>query len=82
MPSNEWGWNEILLNGLSHRVDVLSWQLGGDSSTKPPEVWLPPFIPKPKKKPMVKDSVAMGVNDLRAFLNKPRVSDKVKTNEQ
>ena len=43
---------------------------------------MPEFMREKKKdhaKP--KESVAMEVDDIKAFLAKPRVSDKVKTNE-
>lgn len=80
-PSNEWGWEETLLNGVSHRLDIIAWQLSGDSSKPVPEVWLPSFIPKPKNTPVASDSVSMDITDLQAFLNKPRKSDIVKPNE-
>lgn len=81
-PSNEWGWNEILLSNLWHQTRVLSWQLGGDKKTPYPEPILPDFIkpPKPKSKEM-KDAVAMDINDLKAFLSKPRQNATVESNE-
>lgn len=83
-PSNEWGWKELLLNNIWNQTRTLSWQLGSDGKSAPPEPFLPSFMPKPSKpkSEASKDTVAMDVADIRAFLNKPRSNVKVETNEQ
>lgn len=37
--------------------------------------------PKPKKTAEMKDTVSMGLDDLKAFLSKPRQSATVESNE-
>jgi hypothetical protein len=82
-PSNEWGWQELLLNNLLHSVNILSWQLSGDPKVPMPEQWWPDFIPKPKpkKSEAMKDAVTMDIDDLKAFLSKPRQNATVESNE-
>ena len=74
-PANEWGWNEVLLNQASYFLQVLAWQNTDDAHSKhplhAPELWLPDFMPKPKKEKHSEEA-AMDLDDLKAFLSKPR----------
>ena len=73
-PSNEWGWAELLLNKIAYYLQVLAWQNTEDAHKKhpsnTPELWLPDFMPKPEKPHS--DQAAMEIDDLKAFLSKPR----------
>lgn len=73
----------MLMNNLWHQVQIISWQLSGDSKAPKPELWLPDFIPKPKKPKSkdMQDSVAMDITDLKEYLSKPRVNATVESNE-
>lgn len=75
-PSNEWGWQELLLNKIEYYLQVLAWQNTEDAHKKSPqnapELWLPDFIPKPEKK-RNSGEVAMDIDELEAFLSKPRM---------
>lgn len=74
-PSNEWGWQEVLLNKVAYYLQVLIWQNTEDAHKKNPEhrpeYWLPEFIPQPEKKHNPEE-VAMDLDDLKSFLSKPR----------
>lgn len=81
-PANEWEKSDVFLNDIRNALNTISWQISGDKKSKPPEPWMPEFMREKKKDPAKpKESVAMEVDDIKAFLAKPRVSDKVKTNE-
>lgn len=85
-PANEWEWNEILLNRIEHAIRVLIWQNTEDATEKMPkhypEQWLPEFIPKPEKQNKDPDKeIAMDIDELKAFLSRPRESGKVEANE-
>lgn len=73
-PSNEWAWNELLLNKIGYYLQVLAWQNTEDAHKKhpsnAPELWLPDFMPKPEKPQS--EQVSMEIDDLKAFLSKPR----------
>lgn len=60
-------------------TNILSWQLSGDAKAPMPEQWWPEFMPKPKpqKSKEMKDAVAMDIDDIKAFLSKPRQSGTV-----
>lgn len=72
-PQLEWGWTEQLLNECAYALDLLVWTKTEDAMkkhpTSKPEKFVPPFMPKPKKD---KDSVAMDIDDVKAFLTRPR----------
>lgn len=72
-----------MLNNLLYMMNVISWQLSGDSKAPMPEQWWPEFMPKPepKKSESMKDAVTMDIDDLKAFLSKPRQSATVESNE-
>lgn len=85
-PANEWSWNEILLNRIEHAVRILTWQNSADAHEKTPkhfpEQFRPPFIPEPRKPKANPEEAAMDLDDLKAFLSRPRESATVKANEQ
>lgn len=74
-----------MLNNIYHQLRILSWQNTADATRDSPqhypEFWTPSFIEKPKPK-RHDDSVSMSIDDLKAFLSKPRGSVKVESNEQ
>lgn len=82
-PANEWGWQELLLNNILYQLQLLPWQMFGEKGSEPPKQWLPSFIPKPPKPKSkdMQDSVAMDVDDLKAYLTKPRQNTTVESNE-
>lgn len=83
-PANEWTWNEILLNRIEYAVRILTWQNSADAHEKSPkhypEQFVPDFIPKPKKRKRSQEE-AMDIDELKAFLSRPREDVKVKANE-
>lgn len=81
-PANDWDKESLFLNDIRNALNIISWQIGGDKKSKAPEPWIPEFLREKKsEKPKAKDSVAMEVDDVKAFLAKPRTSGKVKANE-
>lgn len=84
-PANEWTWNEILLNRIEYAVRILTWQNSADAHEKNPkhcpEQFVPDFIPKPKKRKRNPEEEAMDIDELKAFLSRPRENAKVKANE-
>lgn len=81
-PSNEWGWQESLLNKIDHKLDILAWQNTEDARKKNPanfpKLWLPDFMPRPQEPKKNKETEAMDIDDLKAFLKRPRGSDTKK----
>lgn len=84
-PANEWSWNEVLLNKIEYALRVLAWQNSADASSKQPkyypEQWMPPFMPKKPKPKANPEEESMDIDDLKAFLSRPREGAKVKANE-
>ena len=84
-PANEWSWNEILLNRIEYGVRILAWQNSADATEKHPknypEQWLPSFIPKPEKPKKNPEQEVMDIDDIKAYLSRPRESAKVESNE-
>lgn len=72
-PSNEWGWNEILLNQANHNLEVLIWSKTEDALKKRnyPKPFVPPFM-EPLLKKGDPEQVAMSVDELKEYLTKPR----------
>ncbi len=81
-PAGQWGWNEVLLNKIEYALRILVWQNTEDGHERhpqhTPEPFRPSFIPKPKKP---KKEEVMDIDDLKAYLSKPRISAKVEANE-
>ena len=71
-PSNEWGWGEILANKTNHLLEVLIWSKTKDAMRENPLNYPKPFVP-PFMENKRKDQVAMPIEDLEAYLTKPRV---------
>ena len=84
-PTNEWSWNEVLLNRIEYALRVLAWQNSSDAQSKNPKYYPkqydPPFMPKPEKPKKNSEEEVMDIDDLKAFLSRPRESGKVKANE-
>lgn len=84
-PANEWSWNEILLNKVEYALRILAWQNSADAAEKHPkhypEQWLPSFIPKPEKPKKNPEQQAMDLDDIKAYLSRPRQSGSLKANE-
>jgi hypothetical protein len=83
-PASQWQVSDLLLNKATYFLEVLAWQQSKDASAKPPKN-IPVFTPlpgyeeeKPKNNP---DEMAMEVDDIKAFLSRPRENVKVKSNE-
>jgi hypothetical protein len=85
IPANEWSWNEILLNKIEYALKILAWQNSADATEKHPkhypDPWLPPFMPKPEKPKKNPEQQAMDIDDIKAFLSRPRESVSLKANE-
>lgn len=84
-PSNEWGWSELILNKIEYYLQILAWQNTEDAHKKhpsnQPELWLPEFIPKPAKNHN-SEEMAMDIDDLKAFLSRPRENGITEPNER
>lgn len=85
MPENQWTWNEVLLNRIEYALRILAWQNSADASSKHPqhypEQWYPSFMPKPEKPKKNPEQEAMDIDDIKAYLSRPRESAKVESNE-
>lgn len=72
--------SDMLLNKATYFLEVLAWQQSKDATEKPPKnVPVYKQLPgieeeKPKHNP---EEEAMSVEDLKAFLSRPRESAKV-----
>lgn len=84
-PANEWSWNEVLLNRIEYALRILAWQNSKDAQEKNPkhypEMFRPPFIPAPPKPKKNSEQAAMDIDELKAFLSRPREGASVKANE-
>lgn len=85
IPANEWSWNETLLNRIEYALRILAWQNSKDAHEKNPkhypEIYRPSFIPEPPKPKKNSEEEAMDLEDLKAFLKRPREGAKVESNE-
>lgn len=74
-PQNEWGWMEVLTNKTNHLLDVLIWSKTKDALRDNPINYPTPFIPPFMEEKSKKESeqVAMPIEDLEAYLTRPRV---------
>jgi hypothetical protein len=75
--TNQWGWLEVLLNKLIYHVEILAWQNTKDATKKPPKnapkLYVPPFMEAvDRARAMTKDAAPKKVEDLKAYLAKPR----------
>ena len=66
-----------MLNKIAYSLDILAWQNTQDATKKPPRNMPKPFIPDfmrnvDKTRAINKDTVALDVDDMRAFLSRPR----------
>lgn len=72
-PETQWGWDEILANNTNYLLEMLLWAKTEDATKKVPqhrpEPFVPDFMPKKKKE---KESVAMDIDDIEAYLTRPR----------
>jgi hypothetical protein len=75
-PANTWGWNELLLNRMSYLLEVLTWQNTEDAAQgrteKAPMPFTPPFYNDIPKQSLDPDQQTMDIDDLKAFLERPR----------
>lgn len=65
----------MLLNKMAYFLNVLAWQNSEDASKRPPRN-TPEFKPLPgmeEKKKRNPEEQAMDIDDLKAFLSKPRM---------
>ena len=74
-----------MLNRIEYAVRILTWQNSADAHEKKPkhypEQFVPDFIPKPEKRKRNPEEEAMDIDELKAFLSRPRENAKVKANE-
>lgn len=73
-PGMQWSISDLLLNKAAYFLEVLAWQQSKDATEKPPKN-VPTYVPLPgseSEKPK-KEEEAMEIDDLKAFLSKPRV---------
>ena len=66
-----------MLNKIAYSLDILAWQNTQDATKKPPRNMPKPFMPDfmrnvDKTRAINKDVVALDVDDMRAFLSRPR----------
>ena len=66
-----------MLNKIAYSLDILAWQNTQDATKKPPRNIPKPFMPDfmrnvDKTRAINKDTVALDVDDMRAFLSRPR----------
>ena len=66
-----------MLNKIAYSLDILAWQNTQDATKKPPRNMPKPFMPDfmrnvDKTRAINKDTVALDVDDMRAFLSRPR----------
>lgn len=79
--------SDLLLNKAAYFLEVLAWQNSKDASEKPPKnVPIYRQLPgmeeqKKKKEEDPNKEIAMDIDDLKAFLSRPRESGKVEANE-
>lgn len=84
-PSNQWDWQEVLLNHIWHELRVLQWQKTEDATKRNPkdypEIFVPDFLEelKPKKE---KEAEAHDLDEIKAILSRPRQGGTLKANEQ
>lgn len=75
-PANTWDWNEILLNKAVYLLELLAWQNTEDAANnrteKAPELYTPPFYNELPKRALNPDQEVMDLDDLKAFLERPR----------
>ena len=65
------------MNKIAYSLDILAWQNTQDATKKPPRNMPKPFMPDfmrnvDKTRAINKDVVALDVDDMRAFLSRPR----------
>lgn len=65
------------MNKIAYSLDILAWQNTQDATKKPPRNMPKPFMPDfmrnvDKTRAINKDTVALDVDDMRAFLSRPR----------
>ena len=65
------------MNKVAYSLDILAWQNTQDATKKPPRNMPKPFMPDfmrnvDKTRAINKDAVALDVDDMRAFLSRPR----------
>lgn len=66
-----------MLNKANYLLELLAWQKTKDATKKPPQNVPKPFVPDFMKnvdetRKINKDSVALDVDEMRDFLNRPR----------
>lgn len=76
-PTNQWGWTEVLLNKLNYNAEILAWQNTKDATKKPPQnapkLFVPDFMQAIEgARAMSKDAAPKKVDDLKAYLARPR----------
>lgn len=65
------------MNKIAYSLDILAWQNTQDATKKPPRNMPKPFMPDfmrnvDKTRAINKDTIALDVDDMRAFLSRPR----------
>lgn len=74
----------MLLNKAAYFLEILAWQQSKDAASKPPKN-IPEFKPLPgteEKKPKHNpEEQSMDIDDIKAYLSRPRESGIVKANE-
>lgn len=65
------------MNKIAYSLDILAWQNTQDATKKPPRNMPKPFMPDfmrnvDQTRAINKDVVALDVDDMRAFLSRPR----------
>lgn len=65
------------MNKVAYSLDILAWQNTQDATKKPPRNMPKPFMPDfmrnvDKTRAINKDTIALDVDDMRAFLSRPR----------
>jgi hypothetical protein len=75
--SNQWTWQEVLLNKLIYNVEILAWQNTKDATKKPPQNAPKLFVPEFMEsiygaRAVSKEAAAQDVDDIKNILSRPR----------
>lgn len=76
-PANHWGWSEMLLNKITHILEVLAWQNTQDAAdgrtATAPVLYTPPFLKAMTKLALDPDQELHTTDEIKDILARPRV---------
>jgi hypothetical protein len=75
-PSNNWDWQEMLLNKATYLLEVLAWQQTKDAQkgrrSTAPKMYTPDFMKQAAKKNLDPDQALYTTDQIKDILAKPR----------